>query len=130
MARSSLVIRNLLCNRRRSVLTVVSIALSMLPRWVFGATYRCLQAPRMPSSFANLLLVASCTSLLIPLPVQYGERIGRLPGANVTSPVNMVDALYGTQEESLLWLLAFQRDKLEVLMPEWHLPPAARNLYH
>ncbi len=105
MTRSQLVIKNLLRNRRRTILTFLSVATTITLLAVFCATYRYFDAPLMPSELRLLLMVSSRTSMMIPLPLSYGERIARLPGVVATTPINMVDGLYGGQDD-LLFALA------------------------
>ena len=104
MTRSQLVIKNLLRNRRRTILTFLSIATSITLLTVFCATYRYLANPLMPSEWRLLLTVSPRVSLMIPLPLSYGKRIARLPGVAAVTPVNMVDALYGGQDDFMFAL--------------------------
>ena len=122
MTRNSLVAKNLLRNRRRTLLTVASVAVSIFLLSIFCATYRYINAPPTPGGFDLLLMVAPRASLIIPLPLSYGERIRKLPGVAAVSPVNMVDGLYGS-EDTLLWALAFDAEALGKIFPDWHLPP-------
>jgi putative ABC transport system permease protein len=128
MTRSQLVIKNLLRNRRRTILTFLSVATTITLLAVFCATYRYFDAPLMPSELRLLLMVSSRTSMMIPLPLSYGERIARLPGVAATTPINMVDGLYGGQDD-LLFALASDPAAFFKVYPDWHLPEDQRAAY-
>ncbi|MGD0326746.1 MAG: FtsX-like permease family protein [Terriglobia bacterium] len=128
MTRSQLVIKNLLRNRRRTILTFLSIATSITLLTAFCATYRYFENPIMPSDWRLLLTVSPRTSLMIPLPLSYGERIVRLPGVGAITPVNMVDGLYGARDDFMFALAADPATFLKVYT-EWHVPEDQRAAY-
>jgi len=128
MTRRQLVIKNLLRNRRRTILTFLSIATSITLLTAFCATYRYFGNPLMPSDFRLLLMVAPRASLMVPLPLSYGERIARLPGVVATTPINMVDGLYGGQDD-LLFALASDPATFLKVYTDWHLPEDQRAAY-
>ncbi len=128
MTRRQLVIKNLLRNRRRTILTFLSIATSITLLAAFCATYRYLANPLMPSEWRLLLTVSPRVSLMIPLPLSYGERIARLPGVVAITPVNMVDGLYGGQDDFMFALAADPAAFLKVYT-DWHVPEDQRAAY-
>jgi len=121
MTRPQLVIKNLLRNRRRTILTFLSVATSIMLLAVFCATYRFFSNPLMPSEWRLVLTVASRTSMLLRLPLSYGERIARLPGVEAVSPVNMVDCLYGPHDD-FLFALASDPATFFKIFTAWHVP--------
>jgi putative ABC transport system permease protein len=128
MTRPQLVVKNLFRNRRRTFLTVASVAASIFLLAVFCATYRYINAPPTPGGFSLLLMVTHRTSTIIPLPLSYGDRIRNLPGVAAMSPVNMVDGFYGGQDFPL-WALAFDAAALGKIFPDWQLPPDQRQAF-
>jgi putative ABC transport system permease protein len=128
MTRSQLVIKNLLRNRRRTILTFLSVATSITLLTVFCAAYRYFDNPLMPGEWRLLLTVSPRTSLMIPLPLSYGERIARLPGVVATTPVNMVDGLYGGRDD-LLFALASDPTAFLKVYTDWHVPEDQRAAY-
>jgi len=128
MTRRQLVIKNLLRNRRRTILTFLSIAISITLLAAFCATYRYFGAPLMPSEFRLVLMVAARTSMMTPLPLSYGERIARLPGVAAATPINMFDGLYGGQDD-LLFALASDPAAFFKVYSDWHLPEDQRAAY-
>ena len=128
MTRRQLVIKNLLRNRRRTILTFLSIAASITLLAVFCAVYRYFDNPLMPSEWRLLLTVSARTSMMIRLPLSYGERIARLPGVAATTPVNMVDSLYGGHDD-FLFALASDPATFFKIYTDWHLPEEQRAAY-
>lgn len=128
MKRGRLVIKNLLRNRRRTLLTVVSMAVSIALLTVFSAVYRYFQSPLMPPGFHLILMVTPRTSLMVPLPLYYGDRIRRVPGVVVVSPINMVDTVYGAHDD-LLFALAADPETFLRVYPSWHLPPEQQQAF-
>ncbi|MBZ5564219.1 MAG: FtsX-like permease family protein [Acidobacteriia bacterium] len=120
--------KNTARNRRRSALTVASVAISITLLAIFCAVYRYFQSPLMPPSFHLLLMVTPRTSLMIPLPLSYGERIRRLPGIVDLSPINMVDTVYGPRDD-LVFALACDAATYLRVYPSWHLPPEQREAF-
>jgi putative ABC transport system permease protein len=125
MTRGGLVFQNLLRNRRRTLLTFLSVATSLALLTGFCAVYRYFSSPLVPPEFRMLLMVWSGTSIMIPLPLRYGERIRAVPGVAGVTPINIVDGLYGGQDE-LLWALAFDPETFFKVYTDWHLPDEQR----
>src|SRR5208337_2623297 len=121
MTRRQLVIKNLLRNRRRTILTFLSIATSITLLAVFCTTYRFFANPPMPSEWRLLLSVSARNSMMLPLPLSYGERIARLPGVAAATPVTMVDSLYGGQGD-FLFALASDPATFIKIYTSWHMP--------
>jgi putative ABC transport system permease protein len=128
MTRTQFIYRNLSRNLRRTLLTGASVAASILLLAVFCATYRYMAAPPAPQSFDLILMVASRTSLMGSLPLHYGQRIARLPGVEAVSPINMVDALYGAEDE-LVFALACEPDALFRVRSDWKMPEDQRRAF-
>jgi putative ABC transport system permease protein len=128
MTRGQLVTKNLLRNRRRTILTFLSVATTITLLAVFCATYRYFDNPIMPSEWRLLLTVSPRVSLMIPLPLSYGERIARLPGVVATTPVNMVDVLYGGRDDFMFALAGDPAAFLKVYT-DWHVPEDQRAAY-
>jgi len=123
-----LVFKNLLRNRRRTILTFLSVAISITLLTAFCATYRYFDSPLMPRDFRLVLMVTARASMMTPLPLSYGERIARLPGVAAATPINMVDGLYGGQDD-LLFALASDPSTFFRVYSEWRLPEDQRAAY-
>ncbi len=128
MTPGRLVIKNLFRNRRRTVLTAGSVAVSIFLITIFCATYRYISAPAAPSGFSLLLIVLPRASLMVPLPLSHRDRIARLSGVDAVTPVNMVDAWYGAQDKPL-WALACDPEAIGSIFTDWRLAEADRQAY-
>ncbi len=128
MSRGTWVAKNVMRNGRRSILTAASVAVSVLLLSVFCATYRYINSPPVPPSFATILLVAPRTSIMLALPLSYEERMAHLPGVQTISPINMVDSFYGPQR-ALQFVLAFEPEKISTLFPGWVMPVDQRQAF-
>jgi len=128
MTRPQLIARNLLRNRRRTLLTTGSVAPSILLLEMFSATYRYIEAPPTPGSFDLVLMVVPRTSLMQPLRLSHGARLATLPGIAAVSPLNMVDVFYGAEEKPL-WALACDPATMLKARPDWRLPEEQRQAF-
>ncbi|MGD1157589.1 MAG: FtsX-like permease family protein [Terriglobia bacterium] len=129
MTRSQLVVKNLFRNRRRTILTTGSIAVSMFLFTVFIATYRYLGAPTETEATRRTLLVMPRISTTIPLPLSYRQRIARLKGVAMVSPFVTIDGMYGGTDE---WLAGFATDPevlLKLYSGVWRVPPDQRQAF-
>jgi putative ABC transport system permease protein len=127
MTRSQLVTRNLLRNRRRTFLTVASVAVSIFLLVIFGATIRYLDAPPGADRWYLVLFVGPRTSLMQPLPLSYQARIARLPGVASVTPLNWFDAHYGG-EQIMLPTMACDPETILTLF-DWNLPQEQRQAF-
>jgi putative ABC transport system permease protein len=128
MTRAGLVVKNVFRNRRRTVLTTVSVAVSVCLIAVFCAAYRYISAPPTPGSFDLVLMVGPRTSLMQPLPLSYGARIATLPGIVAISPLQMVDVLFGAEEKPL-YALACDPAAIFKVRSDWKLPEEQRQAF-
>jgi putative ABC transport system permease protein len=130
MTVAGLVIRNVLRNRRRSILTAASVAVSILLLQVFWAVYGFLQEP--PASKASLshlsLVVMARTSQIQPMPMSYRARIERLPGVRTVSQVFWFDARY-KNEDTVIASLGLDPDIVFTFFPNWELPAEQRERF-
>jgi putative ABC transport system permease protein len=76
----SLILKNSLRNRRRSILTIGSIAISLCILGLLGGIYRALFLGEATPAQALRLVVRHRVSLTQPMPVSYRQRIERIPG--------------------------------------------------
>jgi putative ABC transport system permease protein len=130
MSRPGFVLRNLLRNRRRSLLTGASVAVSILLLVVFLAVYRFLQEP--PASRGDLshlvLIVMARTSQIQPMPMSYRPRIERLPGVRSVTQVFWFDARY-KNEDTVIASLGLDPERVFVFFPNWRLPDGQRQQF-
>jgi putative ABC transport system permease protein len=127
MSASGLVLKNVLRNRRRSLLTAASVAVSVTLLLIFLAVYRFLQEP--PASRGDLshlvLVVMARTSQIQPMPMSYRARIERLPGVRAVTQVFWFDARY-RDENTVIASLGMDPERVFVFFPNWRLPAEQR----
>src|SRR2546429_4476599 len=75
-----LVMKNAWRNRRRTVLTILSIAASLSLLGILMAIYAAFYFSAPPPAQALRLVVRNKVSLVFPMPEAYREKIGRIPG--------------------------------------------------
>jgi putative ABC transport system permease protein len=119
-----LVFRNVLRNRRRSLLTAASVAVSVLLLVVFWAVYQFLAAPPAAEGDRShlVLIVMARTSLIQPMPVSYRQRIERLPGVRAVTPVFWFDARY-KNEDTVIASLSLDPRIVPAFFPDWVFAP-------
>jgi putative ABC transport system permease protein len=119
----NLVFRNVVRNRRRSVLTAGSVAVSFALLVVFFASYRFLESPPAAKSERShlVLIVAASTSPIQPLPVSYRSRIERLEGVRAVTQVFWFDARYKS-EDTVIASLSLDPQTVFTFFPNWQLP--------
>jgi putative ABC transport system permease protein len=92
------ILQNLLRNRRRTLLTLASVSLSLFLLAFFCAFYRFMIAPASSERTDLLLVVEPRASVTLEMPLAYQERIRSLPGVAASSPFAYFDGHYGSTE--------------------------------
>lgn len=125
-----LVFRNLIRNRRRSLLTATSVAVSFTLLLVFFAAYRFLEAPPASDTERShlVLIVAAATSAIQPMPISYRSRIERLAGVRSVTQVFWFDARY-KNEDTVIPSLSLDPQVLFTFFPNWQLPEDAKKQF-
>lgn len=121
MISAQFVVRNTLRNRRRTILTVASVAVCACLIAILWATYRYLQAPPEMDRTHLILSVTARTSVTIPLPVSYQRQIASVPGVAAVMPLFWFDGRYG-KDQDLVPALGLDATKLLVFLSNWHVP--------
>jgi putative ABC transport system permease protein len=125
-----LVLRNVLRNRRRSVLTAASVAVSITLLVVFFAAYRFLESP--PASMTDrshlVLVVTASTSPMQFMPVSYRSRIEGLKGVRAVTQVEWIDARYKT-EDTVVSSISLDPQVLFTFFPDWKLPSEEKDQF-
>src|SRR5712664_4322929 len=75
-----LIAKNAWRNRRRTILTILSIAASLSLLGILMAIYAAFYFSAPPPAQALRLAVRNKVSLVFPMPEAYREKIGRIPG--------------------------------------------------
>ena len=96
MTLTRFVVRNLLRNQRRSVLTAVSLAFSFLLLTFMISIWRSFYVEQWTANGALRLVCRHRVSLFLSMPSYYVEKIRALPGVVSVAGMNAFDGLYKT----------------------------------
>ncbi len=122
------VAKNLLRNRRRTALTVASVAVSLFLVALLAAGYRFLTAPARSGGTELLLLVSPRASMTATMPLWYKDRIAALPGVVAVSPFGYFAGDYGGGS-ALIPALGFEPHLAFRFFPDWRVSPQAKRRF-
>ena len=111
------IIRNALRNKRRVVLTVLSVAMSLFLFTVLQTALKELSQPSVSEDSALRLIVRHRVSLANVLPVKYQSRIENMPGVEVCSKFTWFGGVY-IDEKNFFPQFACEADKIDRLFSE------------
>lgn len=94
MTLSSFVIRNAFRNRRRSLLTMISISFSLLLLTLMISIWRSFYVDQVAPEAARRLIVRDRVSLAFFLPEFYRAKIRAVPGINAVAPLTWFGGRY------------------------------------
>lgn len=120
----SLIIKNSLRNRRRSILTVGSIAVSLCLLGVLLAMYRALFFGEPTPAQALRLVCRHRVSLTQPIPIYYREKIQRIPGVREIMVWQWFGGVYKDNRDpkNMFARFAAEPDRLFKVRPEYQIP--------
>lgn len=126
-----LLIRNSLRNRRRSVLTIVSIAASLCLLALLAALYASFFFAEPSADQALRLITRHRVSLANPLPLSYQPQIKQIPGVK---EVNIGQWFGGTYKDArdpanFFARFAVEAEKLAIVQPEIKMPDNERQAF-
>jgi putative ABC transport system permease protein len=116
-----LIWKNSVRNKRRSVLTIASVAASLCLLGFLGAMYEAMfLAPSAPEQ-ALRLITRNRVSLANPLPVAYRQRIAQVEGV---TDVMILQWYGGTYQDpaNFFGRMGVEADKLRKVYPEYRIP--------
>lgn len=128
MTRSQLVIKNVFRNRRRSLLTVASVAVSICLLTILLATYRFIYVSPGADNFRLVLFVEPRAMQDMPLPLSYVGRIATLPGVAAVTPLNWFHA-YSGHQDNIVPAFACEPEALFKIFADWQLPREQREAF-
>ena len=131
MALISLILRNAVRNRRRSILTILSIAASFCMLGVLMAMYSMFFLHPVTQDQALRLIVRNRISFTQPMPLSYENRIRAIPGVRA---VTTYDYFGGTYKDARDPGNAFARFGVEpetfyIVHPDYHLTDAEKYAF-
>src|SRR5262245_40849155 len=118
-----LVAKNAWRNRRRTVLTVLSIAASLSLLGILMAIYAAFYVSEAPPAQALRLAVRNKVSLVFPLPESYQVKIKRIPGVREVMAQQWFGGVYkDSRPENLFARFAIEPEKIFIIRSEMQLP--------
>ena len=119
-----LILKNLRRNRRRTVLTVLSTAISVFLIGALISVYAIFFAREVSEDSALRLITRHRVSLTQALPFYYGSRIAETDGVQRICPMNWFGGTYIDQRpEHMFARFAVDQDVVFEIYPEFKAPP-------
>lgn len=123
MTLAQFAVRNLWRNRRRSILTVLSLSFSFLLLTLMMTIWRTFYIDPWSMASANHVVCRHRVSLAVPLPTYYREKIRTIPGVQDVIPLNLFDADYkGVTPDDFSKVGTDPNEYLNAY-PEYRIPP-------
>jgi putative ABC transport system permease protein len=115
--------RNTWRNKRRSILTVLSLGFSFLLLTVMMTIWRTFYIDSWSMISARHIVCRHRVSLAVPLPAYYREKIRSVPGVTDVIPLNLFDSDYkGATEDNFAKIGTDPNEYLNAY-PEYQIPP-------
>ncbi len=126
-----LIFKNSLRNRRRSLLTIVSIAASLCLLGTLLALYNSFFHAEVTPDQALRLITRNRVSLANPLPLAYQAQIKQVPGVKEAMIFQWFGGTYKDARDPANFFARFaiEGEKLAVVNPEYKLPDAERAAF-
>jgi putative ABC transport system permease protein len=123
-----LMLKNSWRNRRRTILTILSISVSLCLLGFLMAIYHAFYLSE-PDQYSALRMVArNRVSLAVPLPQYYGERIKQLPGVREVSVNQWFGGIY-IDEKHFFAQIATEPNKIFLIRPEMSIPAEQKKAF-
>jgi putative ABC transport system permease protein len=127
----SLIFRNCFRNRRRSILTVISIAASLCLLAMLLTIYHTFFYTEATPDQALRLITRNRVSLANPLPLSYQQQIKQTPGVKEVMINQWFGGVYKDQRDPANFFARFavEADKFATINPEFKLPESERQAF-
>ncbi len=117
-------------NRRRTLLTILSIAASLSLLGILMAIYAAFYFSAPPPAQALRLVVRNKVSLVFPMPEAYREKIKRIPGVQEVTAQQWFGGMYkNNRPENLFARFAIEPDKIFIVRGEMKLPEEQKTAF-
>ena len=122
-----LVLANLGRHKRRTALTIASVALAL---FLFASLRTVVTTLAATASFgsAKRLVVTNATGIVFPLPIAYANRLRAVPGVEGVSWANWFGGRYGDGKRFFA-NFAVDAESYLAMYPELQLPPEQREAF-
>jgi putative ABC transport system permease protein len=127
----SLIFRNCFRNRRRSILTVISIAASLCLLGMLLTIYNTFFFTEATPDQALRLITRNRVSLANPLPLSYQQQIKQTPGVKEVMINQWFGGVYKDSRDPANFFARFavEADKFATINPEFKLPESERQAF-
>ncbi len=124
MTLTRFVSKNAFRNKRRSILTVLSVGFSLLLLTMMMSIWRSFYVDNGSQQSALRLITRHKVSLTFEMPAYYREKIRALPGVAQVTPMNWFGGNYKDANKSQNFFAQFGTDPEEFfkVYPEWKIP--------
>lgn len=122
------VIRNALRNKRRMLLTVLSVSISLFLFTALMSVLYALTSPETTDDSAQRIIVRHRVSLGNVLPIKYQERIARMPGVLACSKFTWFGGIY-KDEKNFFPQFAVDADQIFNILTEAKIDPHALEAF-
>ena len=126
-----LIFKNCWRNRRRTTLTIASIAVSMCLLGVMVAMYHAFYMSKPDPGEASRLVTRNKISLTISIPQSYEQTIQKTPGVRLTMKTNWFGGTYkdARDPKNQFARFAVEPEKLFQIYPEFSLPEDQKKAF-
>ena len=125
-----LVFKNSLRNRRRSLLTIFSIAASLCLLGVLMAMYHAFYLSEPSADSALRLITRNRISLANPMPASYKERIAQVPGVREVMIIQWFGGIYKDSDfKNFFARFAVEPAKVFTIYPEYSVPEEQKKAF-
>ena len=121
MTLSGLVVRNLRRNKRRSILTVLSIAFSFLLLTLMITVWRSFYIDAWTAKGALRLVCRNRISLFVPMPSYFRDKLQTVPHVLSVAPLNRFDGMY--KEDMYFIQIGTNPNTFLDVYAEYEIPP-------
>lgn len=129
----SLMLKNALRNRRRSFLTISSLALSLCLLGVMSALYYALFiSPPVIAGQDLRLVTRHKVSIVFPMPLYYRDKIRQVPGVKEVCTWQWYGGLYKDEDRDrskFFPRLGAEADRLFQVFPEWEISEEEKQAF-
>jgi putative ABC transport system permease protein len=126
-----LILKNCWRNRRRTILTIISLGISMCLLGVVVAMYDAFFLSKPQANQALRLVTRNRISLAVFLPRAYMQRIQQVPGVRTVMIDNWFGGTYkdSRQARNMFPRFAVEPEKLFTIFPEWTMPEDQKQAF-
>jgi len=126
-----LIFKNSWRNRRRTMLTVLSIGASLCLLGVLFAIYRAFYFHQASPEQARRLVTRNRISLAVPMPIFYRERIKQIPGVQEVMAYQWFQGVYKDSRDPKNFFARFatEPEKLFVVRGEIQVPEEQKRAF-